>query len=109
MPKNVQTTALISRASTVMLKILQALLQQCMHQELPDNLDLEKAEESDIILLTSFGSQKTARKLQKKIYISIIDYAKAFDCVGNNKPGKFLTCLLRSLYAGQETIEQDME
>ena len=54
-----------------------------------------------------------ARKLQKNIYFSFIDYAKAFDCVGHNKLWKILkelgipdhlTCLLRNLYAGQEAI-----
>ena len=53
-----------------------------------------------------------ARKFQKNIYFWFVDYAKAFDCVDDNKlwkilkemgkPG-YLTCLLRNLYAGQET------
>ena len=52
-----------------------------------------------------------ARELQKNIYC-FIDYAKAFDCVDHSKLGKILkemgipdhvTCLLRILYAGQET------
>ena len=52
-----------------------------------------------------------ARELQKNIYFFFIDYAKAFDCVDHNKLWKILkemgipesfTCLLRSLYAGQE-------
>ena len=52
-----------------------------------------------------------ARELQKNIYFCFIDYAKAFDCVDHNKLQKILkemgvpdhlTCLLRSLYAGQE-------
>ena len=75
-------------------------------------LDLEKAEEPEIKLPTSFGSsekQKSSRKT--KIYFCFIDYAKAFDCVDHNKLWKFikemgipdhLTCLLRNLYAGQE-------
>ena len=54
---------------------------------------------------------KKAREFQKNIYFCFIDYAKAFDCVGHNKPWKILkelgipdhlTCLLRNLYAGQE-------
>ena len=54
---------------------------------------------------------KKARQLQKNIYFCFIDYAKAFDCVDQNKLWKILkekgipdhlTCLLRSLYAGQE-------
>ena len=62
MPKNAQTTtqiALISHASKVILKILQNRLQQYMNHELPVfKLDLEKAEESEITLLTSIGSSK---------------------------------------------------
>ena len=51
------TIVLISQASKVMLKILQARLQQYMNQELPDvRADLEKAEESEIKLPTSVGS-----------------------------------------------------
>ena len=61
MPKNVNycTIALISHASKVMLKILQARLHQYMNCELPDvQLDLEKAEELEIKLPTSIGSSK---------------------------------------------------
>ena len=70
-------------------------------------LDLEKAEEPEIKLPTSAGSQK--KQFQKNI--CFIDYAKAFDCVDHNKLWKrlkemgipdHLTCLLRNLYAGQE-------
>ena len=52
-----------------------------------------------------------AREFQKNIYFCFIDYAKAFDCVDHNKLWEILkemgipdhlTCLLRSLYAGQE-------
>ena len=52
-----------------------------------------------------------ARELQKSIYLCFIDYAKAFDCVDQNKLWKILkekgisdhlTCLLRNLYAGPE-------
>ena len=54
MPKNVHTTALISHASKVMLKILQARLQQYMNQALADvQVDLEKAEEPEVKLPTS--------------------------------------------------------
>ena len=54
---------------------------------------------------------KKARELQKNIYFSFTDYAKAFDCVDHNKLWKILkemgipdhlTCLLRNLYAGHE-------
>ena len=73
-------------------------------------LDLEKAEEPEIKLLTSVGSEK-AREFQKNIYFCNIDYAKAFDCVDHNKLWKILkemgisdhlTCLLRNLCAVQE-------
>ena len=71
-------------------------------------LDLKKAEEPEIKLPTSSGSQK-AREFQKNIYFCFIDYAKAFDCVDHNKwriilkemgIPDHLTCLLRNLYAG---------
>ena len=74
-------------------------------------LDLEKAEEPEIKLPTSAGSS-TARAFQKNICLSFIDYAKAFDCVAHNKLWKILqemgildhlNCLLKNLYAGQET------
>ena len=73
-------------------------------------LDLEMAEEPEIILPTSARSSKK-REFQKNIYLCFIDYAKAFDCVDQNKLWKILkemgipdhlTCLLRNLYAGQE-------
>ena len=69
--------------------------------------DLEKAEEPEIKLPNSVESEK-AREFQKNIYFCFIDYAKAFDCVGHNKPEylqetgitDYLTYLLRNLYAG---------
>ena len=73
-------------------------------------LVLEKAEEPQIKLPTSAGSLKK-QEFQKNIYFCFIDYAKAFDCVDQNKLLKnlkemgipdHLTCLLRNLYAGQE-------
>ena len=74
-------------------------------------LVLEKAEEPEIKLPTSAGSWKKQESSSKNIYFCLIDYAKAFDCVDHNKLWKILkemgipdhlTCLLRSLYAGQE-------
>ena len=62
---------------------------------------------------TSAGSSKKTREFQKDIYFCFIDYAKAFDCVDQNKLWKILkemgipdhlTCLLRNLYAGKEAI-----
>ena len=74
-------------------------------------LYLEKSEEPAIKLPTSVVSSKKAGEFQRNIYFYIIDYAKAFYCVDHNKLWKILkemgiaddlTCLLRSLYAGQE-------
>ena len=48
-------------------------------------LDLEKAEEPEIKFPKSVGSSKKAKEFQKNIYFCFIDYAKAFDCVDNNK------------------------
>ena len=63
---NYCTIALISHTSKVMLKILQARLQQYMNQELPDvRADLEKAEESEIKLPTSVGSLKKQKSTRK--------------------------------------------
>ena len=73
-------------------------------------LDLRKAEEPEIKLPTSIGSQKK-QEFQKNVYFCFIDYAKAFDCVDYKKEWKILqemgipdhlTCLLRNLHAGQE-------
>ena len=110
---NYHTIALISHASKVMLKILQARLQQYVNRENIQmfRLVLEKAEEPEIKLPTSAGSLKKQASSRKNIYFCFIDYAKVFDCVDHNKPGKILqgmripnhlTCLLRNLYAVQE-------
>ena len=76
------------------------------------NLVLEKAEEPEIKLPASTGSWKKQESSRKNLYFCFIDYTKAFDCVDHNKLWKILkemgiadhlTCLLRNLYAGQET------
>ena len=82
---NYCTIALISHASKVMLKILQARLQQYVNQELPYVPHLEKAEEPEIKLPTSTGSSKKQESSRKNIYFCFIDYVKAFDCVDHNK------------------------
>ena len=107
MPKNAQI-ALISHASKVMLRILQARVQQYVNCELPDvQAGFRKdREEPEVKLPTSVGSLKKAREFQKNVYLCFIDYAKAFDCVDHNKLWKILqeigipdhlTCLLRNL------------
>ena len=74
-------------------------------------LVLGNAEEPEIKLPTSTGSWEK-QEFQKNIYFCFIDYAKDFDCVDHNKLWKILkemgipdhlTCLLRNVYAGQET------
>ena len=83
---NYHTIALISHTSKIMLKILQASLQQYMNRELLDfKLVFEKVEEPEIILPTSVGSLKRQESSRKNIYFCFIDYAKAFDCVDHNK------------------------
>ena len=82
-----------------------------MNYELSDvKLVLEKAEEPEIKLLTSIESLKN-QEFQKNMHFYFIDYAKAFDCVNQNKLWKILkemgipdhlTCLLKNLPAGQE-------
>ena len=100
----------ISLASKVMLKILQARLQQYMNQELPDvQSGFRKGKKPEIKLPTSVGSSKKATKFQKNI--CFVDYIKALNCVDHNELRKILqdmgipdhlTCLLRNLYACQE-------
>ena len=69
-----------------MLKILQARLQQYMNWEFQMyKLGLEKAEEPEVKLPTSTGSQKKQGNSRKNIYFCFTDYAKAFDCVDHNK------------------------
>ena len=109
---NCRTIALISHASKVMLKILQARFQQYRNQELPDVQTgfIKGKGTRDQIANICWIKGKT-RRFQKNIYFCFIDYAKAFDCVDHNKLWKIiqemgitdhLTCLLTNLHAGQE-------
>ena len=119
MPKNAQTTAHISHASKVMLKILHARLQQYVNCEIPDiQAGFRKGKGTRDQIANICWIMEKAKEFQKTIYFCFIDYAKAFDCVDHNKLCKIwkemgipdhLTCLLRNLYAGQEATEQDME
>ena len=88
---NYCTIAMISHASKVMLKILQAKLQEYMNQELPDvQAGFRKVRETrDQIANTCWIIEK-AREFQKSIYFSITDYTKAFDCMDHNKLWKML-------------------
>ena len=89
MPKkssNYRTTALISHASKVMLKILQARLQQYVNYELPDvQAGFRKSRGTRHQIADIHWIIKKSREFQKNIYFCFIDYAKAFDCVDHNK------------------------
>ena len=109
---NCPRVALISHASKVMLKILTARLQHYTNQELSDLQAMFRKGRGirDQIANIPWIIEK-AREFQKYIYLYIIDYAKAFGCVHQNKLWKalkemgiadHLTCLLKNLYVGQE-------
>ena len=108
---NYCTIALISYASKVMLKILQARFRQYVKQELPDvqaGLQRDRGTRDQIANICRILVK--AREFQKNTYFIFTDYAKAFDCVDHKKLWKILkemeipdhlTCLLRNLYMGQ--------
>ena len=94
MPKNVQTTVQLhfSHTSKVMLKILQARLQQYVNQERPDVQDgLRKGRGTRGQIANIHWIIEKAREFQKNIYYWFINYAKAFDCVDRNKLWKILS------------------
>ena len=101
----------LAHTSKVMVKIFQARLQQYMDHELPDiQAEFRKGRGTRDQIANIHWIIEKAREIQKIIYFSFIDYAKAFDCVDHNNwkilqemgiPDN-LTCLLRNLYAGQE-------
>ena len=96
-----------------MLKILQARLQQYVNRELPDvPAGFRKGRGTRDQNANICWIMEKAREFQKNIYFCFIDYAKAFDYVDHNKLWKILKemgipdlliCLLRNLYAGQES------
>ena len=104
--------ALISHASKVMLKILQARLQQYVNHELPDvQAGFRKGRGTRDQIANVYWIIENAKEFQKNIYFCFTDYAKAVDCVDHYKLWKILkemgipdhlTCLLRNLYAGQD-------
>ena len=78
---NYLTSALISHASKVMLKILQARLQQCVNHEPPDvQAGFRKGRGTRDQIANICWIIEKAREFQKNIYFCFIDYAKAFDC-----------------------------
>ena len=107
---NYHTTALISHVSKVMLKILQARLQQYMNHELPDvqaGFRKGRGTRDQIVnICWIIGKIRESRK-----HLLLLHYTKTFHCVDHSKLWKILqemgtpdhlTCLLRNVYAGQE-------
>ena len=109
---NYCTIALISHASEIMLKILQAKLKQSMNHQPPVvQARVRKGGGTRDQIANICWITKKAREFQKNIYFCFMDYTKGFACVDHNKLWKILkemripddlTCLLRNLYAGQE-------
>ena len=83
---NYCTSALISHASKVMLKILQGRLQQYVNREFPDvQAGFRKGRGTRDQIATIRWIMEKAREFQKNIYFCFIQYAKAFDYVDYNK------------------------
>ena len=108
---NYRTITLISHASNIMLKSLQARFQQSVNHELPDvQAGFRKGRGTRDQIANICWIIEKAKEFQKNIYF-FFEYAKAFDSLDHNKLWKVLqdmripdhlTCLLRNLYAGQE-------
>ena len=88
--KLLHNIALISHPSRVMLKILQARLQQYVNCELPDVQAGFRKGRGNRDQIANIKLSKKAREFQKNIYFCFIEYAKAFDCVDHNKLWKNL-------------------
>ena len=110
---NYCTFALISHASKVMLRILQAILERYTKQELSDVQAgfIKGRGTRDQIAYMMYHRKIKKIKKKKTNYFGFIDYTKAFDCVDHSKLWKILKemgipehliCLLRNLYVGQE-------
>ena len=88
---NYHTIALISHANKMMLKILQARLQQYMNRELPDIQDgYRKGRGTRDQIANIHWIIEKAREFQRNIYFCFIDYTKTFDCVDHHKLWKIL-------------------
>ena len=91
-----------------------AFVQQYVNQELSDlQAGFQRSRGNRGKIANIHWIMEKAREFHKNVYFCLIDYTKTFDCVGNNKLWKILkkmgllshfTCLLRNLYADQETI-----
>ena len=110
--ENLLGIIILSIREEVMLKILQASLQQYVNRELPDvQVRFRKDRGTRDQIANNHWIIEKARKFQKNTCLFFIDHSKAFDCVDHNKMWKILqemgilghlTCLLRNLYVGQE-------
>ena len=117
---NYRTIAFILHASKVMLKILQARLQQYVNHEFPDvQAHFTKGRGTRDQIVNIRWIIEKAREFQKNIYFCFIDYAKAFDCVDHNqlwkilKRGKYQTTWPASwetcMQVKKHQLELDME
>ena len=117
---NYRTIALISHASKVMLKILQARLQQYVNCELLDvQASFRKGRGTRDQIAKICWIIKKAREFQKNIYFCLIDYVKAFRCVDHNKlwkipqemgkPHHFTASWETCMHVRKQQLEQDME
>ena len=112
--------ALISHTDIVMLKVLQARLQQYMNRQLPDlQAGFRKGRGVRDQIANIYWIIEKAREIQKNIYFCLINYAKAFDGVDHSKLWKILkemgildhlTCLLRTcMQVRKQQLKLDME
>ena len=109
---NYHTITLISHSSKVILKIIQARLQQYVNCELPDvQAGFKKGRVTRHQISNFYWIVEKAREFQKNNSFYFPDYASAFDCVDHNKLWKILkemaildhlTYIMRNLYGGQE-------
>ena len=117
---NYHANALISHASKVMLKILQARRQKHVNRELPDvQAGFRKGRGTRDQIANIHWIMEKAREFQKNIYFCFIDYAKAIGYVDHNKLWKILkemgipdhlTCLLRiCMQVRKQQLERNME
>ena len=116
---NYHTLALISQASKVMFKVLQARLQQYVNRELPDvQAGFRKGRGTRDQIAHICWIIKKAKEFQKNIYFCFIEYAKVFDCVGHNKLWKILkemeisdhlASLETCIQVRKQQLELDME
>ena len=117
---NYCTIALISHASKLIFKILQARLQQYMNWEIPDaQAGFRRGRGTRNQIANICWIIEKTREFHKIIYLCFIDYAKAFDCADHHKLWKilqeigmpdYLIYLLRNMHAGHEaTVRTEHE